>query len=666
MPDPVALPPDSAPDAPPAEALDALRRTWHYDAFRPGQAETVAAVLAGRDALAVLPTGGGKSLTYQVPAVLAAPRRAVVLVVSPLVALMRDQVDALARRGVAAAMAHAGLTQRDADQLWTDAEFGRYRLVYVTPERLQTDLFRARAARLPVALLAVDEAHCVSEWGHDFRPAYRRIAEARPLLSDADGRRTPVLAVTATATPDVRRDIVEQLGLRDPAVVVRGFDRPNLVWSVTHTADRERRAADLLREAGASGGAALVYAGTRAATEAWAARLGRPGLKVEAYHAGLAPDKRNAVQARWIAGETPVLAATSAFGMGIDKPDVRAVVHVALPPTLEAYYQEAGRAGRDGLPAQAALLVAPDDDRAPRHMAETGHPLAPDVQAVYRAAGSLAQLAIGSAPDGPVTLDAARLAAVAGLPAPTVRAAVERLAQAGVWSASEPATDLVRIPGGPAALRRFAGDAAPAVAAFVGHVLRVLPAEAFTGWAPLPLTALARRAALPEARVRSGLAFLAERALVDLQPAGAGSIRLVWAGPRADRAPVDARALDRARSRSLARLDEVVAYASGVGCRRQHLLAHFGEPAPPRCGRCDVCLGSLRPDAVTPRDEPLLLALLAHVGRGDAPAGWLAGTPAVRRDGLLDWLAQEGFVRLDDPLGRVWALTPKGQRRLGR
>ncbi|HEX8298207.1 MAG TPA: ATP-dependent DNA helicase RecQ [Rubricoccaceae bacterium] len=659
MPDAAA----SSPDAAPPEALDALRRTWRYDAFRPGQAETVTAVLSGRDSLAVLPTGGGKSLTYQVPAVVAAPRRAVVLVVSPLLALMRDQVDALARRGVAAAMAHAGMSHRDADQLWTDAEFGRYRLIYVTPERLQTDLFRARASRLPVALLAVDEAHCVSEWGHDFRPAYRRIAEARPLLSDADGRPTPVLAVTATATPDVRRDIVEQLGLRDPVVVVRGFDRPNLVWSVTQTADRERRAADLLRE---WGGTALVYAGTRAATEAWAARLARAGLTAEAYHAGLAPDKRNAVQARWITGETPILAATSAFGMGIDKPDVRAVVHVALPPTLEAYYQEAGRAGRDGLPAGAALLVAPDDDRTPRRMAETGHPLAPEVQAVYRAAGSLAQLAIGSAPNGPTTVDTARLASVAGVPASTVRAAVERLAQAGVWTAAEAEVDLVRVPGGPGALRRYAGDASTAVAAFVGHVLRVLPAEAFGGWAPLPVEALARRAGLAEARVRAGLAFLAERALVDLQPAGDGSIRLVWAGPRSDRAPVDAHGLARARSRALTRLDEVVAYASGVGCRRQHLLAHFGEPAPPRCGRCDVCLGSLRPQTVTPRDEPLLLALLGHIGRADAPDDWLVGTPAARRDGLLDWLAQEGFVRLEDPLARVWALTPKGQRRLGR
>ena len=656
------------PDAPavPDAALAALRDVWRFEAFRAGQAEAIAAVLAGRDALAVLPTGGGKSLTYQVPAVVAAPRRAVVLVVSPLLALMRDQVDALARRGVPAAMAHAGLSPRDADQLWTDAEFGKYRLVYVTPERLESDLFRARAARLPVALLAVDEAHCISEWGHDFRPAYRRIAEVRALLTDADGAPAPVLAVTATATPDVRRDVVEQLGLRDPAVVVRGFDRPNLVWSVTHTADKERRAAELLRETlAASGGAALVYAGTRAATEAWAQRLARAGIRAEAYHAGLAPDVRVAVQARWLDGKTPVLAATSAFGMGIDKPDVRAVVHVALPPTLEAYYQEAGRAGRDGAPAQAALLVAPDDDRVPQRMAETGHPTGPDVQAVYRAAGSLAQIAVGSAPDGPVTLDAARVAAVAGLPLPTVRAAVAHLADVGVWTVARAATALVRVAGGPSALRAFASDAAPAVAAFADALLRSLPSEAFTAWAPLPLARIAARAALPEARVLAGLAYLAERGLADVQPAGAGTLRLTWAGPRAASAPVDAQALDRSRRRALARLAEVVAYASGVGCRRQHLLAHFGEPAPPRCGRCDVCLGTHRPAAVTPSDEPLLLALLAHVGRGDAPAAWLPGTSARRRDGLLDWLAQEGFVRLDDPLGPLWALTPKGQRRVG-
>ena len=253
----------------PDEVLRTLNEIWGYPAFRPGQDAAVAAVLAGRDTLAVLPTGGGKSLVYQVPPV---SRRGLALVVSPLVALMQDQVDALARRGVRAAALHSGLSRRQADQVWTDAEHGLYRLVYLTPERLQTELFAARAPRLDVTLLAIDEAHCISEWGHDFRPAYRQIAAARPLMTTAEGNPVPVVAVTATATPEVRRDILDQLALRDPTVIVRGFDRPNLVWSVHHVQDPVRQALDVFR---AVPGAGLVYAGTRRGTEAVAGGLRR-------------------------------------------------------------------------------------------------------------------------------------------------------------------------------------------------------------------------------------------------------------------------------------------------------------------------------------------------------------------------------------------------------
>ena len=297
-------------------------------------------------------------------------------------------------------------------------------------------------------------------------------------------------------------------------------------------------------------------------------------------------------------------------------------------------------------------------------MAERGHPTGPEVQAVYRAAGSLAQIAVGSAPDGPVTLDAGRVADVAGVSPAVVRSAVQRLADAGVWTATLAETVLVRVDAEPGALRRFGAEATSGVAAFVDALLRVLPSEAFGAWAPLPVRALAARAGLPEERALAGLAFLSERGLAAVQEAGPGALRLVWAGPRAATAPVDARALDRSRSRALARLGEVTAYAAGAGCRRQHLLAHFGEPAPPRCGRCDVCLGHHRPAAVTPADEPLLLALLGHVGRGEPRDAWLPGVEGHRRDGLLDWLAHAGFVRLDDPLAIRWALTPKGQRRL--
>ena len=642
------------PATPPADAHDALRRVWGYPGFRAGQAEAVAAVCAGRDALAVLPTGGGKSLVYQVPALV---RPGVALVVSPLLALMRDQVEALGRRGVRAAYLHGGLSPRQQDALWTDAEFGRYALVYLTPERLQTELFRARAPRLGVSLLAVDEAHCISEWGHDFRPAYRQIAGARELLTDGDGRPAPLVAVTATATPEVRRDILEQLELRDAAVVVQGFDRPNLVWSVRHTDQKPRRVRDVF--AGVDG-AGLVYAGTRRACERWAERLA--DLGAEAYHAGLDRETREAVQDRWLGGQTRIVVATSAFGMGIDKPDVRAVVHVALPPTLEAYYQEAGRAGRDGEPAHAVLLVSADDDRLPRAFATQAHPDAAQVQAVYDAAASLAQVALGDHPDAPTRLDPALVANVAGVPAAVVRGATARLVAAGVWATSEPraGTVAVRLARGAEPLRRLAEASPPALAAFVTGLVRALPPGAYDGWAALPLDALAERLGLPDARVRAGLAFLADRDLLELD-AGDG-LRVWWQAPRTRRLPLDRNALRAARQTALARVGAVTSYARAPGCRRQFLLAYFGERAPGRCGRCDTCLGRARA-VVTPADEPALGALLAEL---DAPAARVA-EPALdpeRRRELLGWLVHEGFVRLADPLAGRFELTPKGQRRV--
>ncbi|MDX1420776.1 MAG: ATP-dependent DNA helicase RecQ, partial [Rubricoccaceae bacterium] len=500
---------------PPEAVADALRRHWGYASFRGGQREVVEAVLAGRDALAVLPTGGGKSLLYQLPAVLL---DGLVLVVSPLIALMQDQVEALAGRGIPAAALTSQLGARALDQRLTDAEFGRYRLLYVTPERLETELFQARAPRLAVALLAVDEAHCISEWGHDFRPAYRRIAAARPLLTDADGRPAPVLAVTATATPPVRRDILEQLALQDPAVVVKGFDRPNLVWAVYRGESKARKLREIAESVPGSG---LVYAGTREGSALWAERLRGQGVTAEAYHAGLDAETREAVQRRWLAGETRVIAATSAFGMGIDKPDVRFVVHVALPPTLEAYYQEAGRAGRDGRRAWAVLLVGDGDESLPRALAEEGHPDAATVQAVYAAACSLAQVPLGSEPDGPVPLAPEALARVSGTTPLAARAAIDRLADAGVWARlpAHPHPALVRAHLPPEALRAYA-DARQnaALGRFVRLLLRRLPPGAFEGWADVDLAALERETGLGRDRLLRGFDFLAQHDLLAVHP----------------------------------------------------------------------------------------------------------------------------------------------------
>ena len=504
-----------------ADAQAALREHWGYPAFRPGQAEVVQAALAGQDALAVLPTGGGKSVCYQVPALVLG---GLTLVVSPLVALMADQVAQLQARGITAEAIHSGLSHRDAESAWAGAEHGKIRLLYLSPERLQSDVFAARGPRLPVQLLAVDEAHCVSEWGHDFRPAYRQIAAARALLRTPGGAPVPCLALTATATPEVRRDITEQLALgqhsgqngREAQQIVRGFDRPNLVWSVFHEDDPAGKMLEVLR--GVPGSAA-VYAGTRAGSEKAARFLQQHGISAEAYHAGMKAAPRRAVQQRWTDGATRVVCATSAFGMGIDKADVRAVVHLGPPASLEGYYQEAGRAGRDGQTAFPVLIMGPAD--AARHTARVAdrHPPAQAVQQVYRRVLELAQIPLGSETDEPVPVDEEVVGRLAELSPPQVRAAVEALERAGVWTIlpDRPHHGLLRMTAGLEAVRGFARQTEnEALGRFVLALLRVVPPEAFAGWVAVDLRVLEQATGTDRARLLRGLQFLHEREMLVL------------------------------------------------------------------------------------------------------------------------------------------------------
>jgi ATP-dependent DNA helicase RecQ len=641
------------------DAAEVLRRHWGHDGFRPGQWAAVEALLGGADVLAVLPTGGGKSVCYQVPAVLLG---GLTVVVSPLIALMRDQVAGLSARGIPATFIDSSLPYHESEQRWTDAEFGRYRLLYLSPERTESDTFLARAPRLPTSLLAIDEAHCISEWGHDFRPVYLRLADAAEVLG-----RPPIIAVTATATPEVRRDIVARLGLREPRIVVRGFDRPNVVPSVFRTDAKRQKALEVI---GGVEGSGIVYAGTRRGTERWAETLRDAGVGAEAYHAGLDTAARTAVQERWQRGETRVIAATSAFGMGIDKADVRFVIHVDLPPTVEAYYQEAGRGGRDGERAYAVLLYAERDAAAARSFAEEGHPEAAVVQRVYTEACSLAQLPIGSEPDGPLAIDVDAVAAATEQSPLAVRAAVAALARAGAWevTTAHRHRGLVRFRQPAERVRAYADELSNrALADFVRDLLRSVHAEAFSGWSDLDYKVLEQRTGLPRPRLLRGLDFLVQHELLVYVPPGDG-LRVTFSGPRAERVLLDATALRASRRRALARLDDMLRYARSITCRRRFLLNYFGERSPERCGACDVCLGRHRPDVITPTEEPLLRRLLDHVARGDAPSSWLAGEalPPHRVAGFADWLVHEGYLRVADPLDGTLALTEAGQQFIGR
>src|SRR3954447_18395552 len=334
----------------------ALQAHFGFADFRPGQEAAVQAAVAGQDVLVVMPTGAGKSLCYQLPALV---REDLTIVVSPLVSLMQDQVEALARR--APGMAALINAQQDAStnaEVLARARSGALKLLYVAPERFSSPGFLEAIRQVPIGLFVVDEAHCVSQWGHDFRPDYFRLADAARWL----GARA-LVASTATATPQVAQDIVQRLGLRAPALVTTGFDRPNLSFAVVPcatTADKHARIAAALGEPGAR--PAIVYAGTRKACDALAERLTvELGIEVLSYHAGLGRNERTTVQRRFMSGEVDVVVATNAFGMGVDKADVRTVAHEVVPPSIEAYYQEAGRAGRDGAPARALLFAEKRD-----------------------------------------------------------------------------------------------------------------------------------------------------------------------------------------------------------------------------------------------------------------------------------------------------------------
>ncbi len=339
-----------------------LEDVFGFRGYRAHQDEVVQALRAGRDALVVMPTGGGKSLCYQVPALL---RDGVAVVVSPLISLMKDQVDALTGNGVRAAFYNSSLEGPEARSVLARLHRGELDLLYIAPERLLSDGFLERLAGLPVALFAVDEAHCVSMWGHDFRPEYRQLAQLRERFPDV-----PMAALTATADAQTREDVVVQLALRDPLRVVASFDRPNIRYRVVEKAGPSAQLAEFLRERREEAG--IVYCLSRKRTEETAERLRGAGFSAAAYHAGLSDRERRRVQEDFLRDDLRVVCATVAFGMGIDKPNVRFVVHYDIPKNIEGYYQETGRAGRDGLPAEALLLYGPGDLAIVRSLVEKG------------------------------------------------------------------------------------------------------------------------------------------------------------------------------------------------------------------------------------------------------------------------------------------------------
>jgi len=569
-----------------------LRQSFGYDAFRAGQERAVDAVLAGRDTLVILPTGGGKSLCYQVPALLLP---GLTVVISPLISLMKDQVDALAARGLPATFINSTLTASEVADRFARAARGEYKLVYLAPERFDVGSAAERLRAMGVSLLAVDEAHCISEWGHDFRPAYLRIRQVRERLGAP-----PTVALTATATSEVRSDIVRQLALSDPETVITGFDRRNLHYSVVRTrteSDKDLALTQALRD---SEGLAVVYASTRRAVERITQMLGRRKIRAVGYHAGLDDAHRREVQEAFMREEARVIVATNAFGMGIDKPNVRLVVHHAMPGTLEAYYQEAGRAGRDGLHSDCVLLHAFRDRFTHEFFIKSSYPERDTVEKVYAELRRLAD-ETGLARVSPADIASVTRGTVKEREA---ESALRVLLQ-GHAIVNEPANShrlWVRLLASPDRIKRELGEGREAERDLLRALWRAAGSRIQRGAAIDP-------DGLPPGfggalGVSSLLEGLQSRQFVVWERTG-GGIRLRDSGAPLSRFAIDWDALDRHRRADMGKLDAMQRYAYATGCRRGFLLRYFGDPAAMRsCDGCDICLGTHLTVEGTPAEEP--------------------------------------------------------------
>jgi ATP-dependent DNA helicase RecQ len=571
-------------------AGDYLFSHFGFTEFREGQAEVIQALVEGRDSVVVMPTGGGKSLCYQLPAIMLG---GVTLVISPLIALMKDQVDALSARGIPATYVNSSLSYSEVLDRLAGIRRGAFKVIYIAPERFRNQAFTGAIAGAEVKLFAVDEAHCISHWGHDFRPDYLGLTRAANALG-----RPPIVALTATATDYVRKDIARQLQLKDPRVFVAGFDRSNLRLQVVHIGGDKEKLATLKEIVVTSAGSGIIYAATRKAVESISGKLKMAGLSVEAYHAGMNERERTVVQERFMTGQSSAIIATNAFGMGIDKSDIRFVAHYHLPGSIESYYQEIGRAGRDGAPADCFLLFNYADTRTQRFFIEGSHPSADLIGSVYR---SVCQLGSGgkevTARDVQSQLGVKNEMAVQ-----SSFAALERAGHIERGRQTEAAV-LAAL-----AVPPEAGLGATSPTSVEGLLIRhLIYARGISDSesSELDVDSIAEETGLAASQARAALNKLAARGIISCKNAYRGrGVRLVGNRP-ADQLRIDRKEISARASAENMKLRRMIDYCYSKRCLRAFILNYFGDGKKiSQCEACSACIPGQAPPwlgAVTDR-----------------------------------------------------------------
>ena len=586
---------------------DILRRYWQYDDFRPLQAEIIESVGRGQDTLALLPTGGGKSICFQVPAMAMKDpcdetMEGLCLVITPLIALMKDQVTHLRERGIRSYAIYSGMSHKEMNIILDNCQFGGYKFLYVSPERLESAYFRKRLTELPVCMIAVDEAHCISQWGYDFRPPYLRIAEIREVLQDRLRRyrqdvRIPVLALTATATPEVVEDIQDKLKFPKSNVFKHSFRRNNLSYVVRYCDENQadgnawhaklQQALHILQRVP---GSSIIYVRNRQKTREVADWLVTQGISAESYHAGISNQDKDSRQEAWGKDQLRVMVATNAFGMGIDKPDVRTVIHLDLPDSLEAYFQEAGRAGRDREPAYAILLYNKEDRTKAAKRVRDNYPDRDFILRVYDALGNFLQVGLASGLDHTFAFPLEQFCAEKHLPVLPAYSALQILTQAGYITyidehETQPRVQIL------VTREELYNEQLSETGERILNALMRQYTGIFTEPAYIYDERLSQQLEIDKRELNHQLVLLAQQGIISYIPRRKTPY-IYYAQERLqlEYVRLPKQCLEERKEQFEKQLTAMVEYAEQTRfCRSQVLLAYFGETDSSTCGKCDVC-----------------------------------------------------------------------------